>query len=101
MPIVIAVTLDGRYASWAAVVLRSCIRANPSSSICFEIVHDGSLTNEDCGRLAETAATTHASVRFHCVASDRFSDLPTTPLFNSVVWLRFCLPDLLSDRSRV
>jgi lipopolysaccharide biosynthesis glycosyltransferase len=82
-------------------LLRSCIRANPSSSICFEIVHDGSLSNEDCGRLAETATTSRASVRFHCVDGDRFSDLPITPLFNSVVWLRFCLPDLLSDRSRV
>jgi len=101
MPIVIAVALDGRYAPWAAVLLRSCIRANPTSNICFEIAHDGTLTEEDRGRLAETATTSHASVRFHRVATDRFADLPTTPLFGAIVWLRFCLPELLSDRSRV
>jgi lipopolysaccharide biosynthesis glycosyltransferase len=77
------------------------VRANPSSSICFEIVHDGTLSDEDCGRLAETATSDRASVRFHSVASDDFSKLPTTPLFGSIVWLRFCLPDLLRDRSRV
>lgn len=100
MPIVIATALDRRYAPWAATLLRSCVRAHPSSSICFEIVHDGTLSEEDCGRLAQTATSDHSSVRFHSVASDDFSHLPTTPLFGSIVWLRFCLPDLLPDRSR-
>jgi lipopolysaccharide biosynthesis glycosyltransferase len=100
-PIVIAIALDGRYAPWAATLLRSCIRANPSSRMCFEIVHDGTLSEEDCGRLAETATSNGTSARFHTVASDNFSDLPTTPLFGSVVWLRFCLPELLLDRSTV
>ena len=34
------------------------------------------------------------------IAAD-LSDLPTTPLFGPIVWLRFRLPDLLPDRSRV
>jgi lipopolysaccharide biosynthesis glycosyltransferase len=59
------------------------------------------LSQADREHLAETAATSRASVRFHCVADDRFSDLPTTPLFGSIVWRRFCLPELLHDRSRV
>jgi lipopolysaccharide biosynthesis glycosyltransferase len=101
MPIAIAIALDGRYAPWAATLVRSCICANPSSSICFEIVHERGLSEEDRGRLAETATSGRSSVRFHSVASDDLSDLPTTPLFGSVVWLRFCLPDLLLDRSRV
>src|SRR4051812_23640752 len=100
MPIVIAIALDRRYAPWAATLLRSCVRANPSSSICFEIVHDRTLSEEDCGRLAETATSSHSSVRFHSVATDDLSDLPTTPRFGAIVWLRFCLPDLLLDRSR-
>jgi lipopolysaccharide biosynthesis glycosyltransferase len=100
-PIVIAIALDGRYAPWAATLLRSCVRANPSSSLCFEIVHDGTLSEEDCGRLVETATSEHSSVRFHSVAGDDLSDLPTTPLFGTIVWLRFWLPDLLLDRSRV
>src|SRR3954447_832586 len=101
MPIVIAIALDGRYAPWAATLFRSCLRANPSSSVCFEVVHDGTLSEEDCGRLAATATSKHSSVRFHSVAIDDFADLPTTPLFGSIVWLRFRLPDLLPDRSRV
>jgi lipopolysaccharide biosynthesis glycosyltransferase len=101
MPIVIAMALDGRYAPWAATLVRSCVRANPSSTICFEIVHDGTLSEEDCGRLARTATSNHSSVRFHSLASADFSHLPTTPLFGSIVWLRFRLPDLLLDRSRV
>src|SRR5205807_1096502 len=101
MPIVIAVALDSRYAPWAATLLRSCVRANPSASICFEMVHDGTLSEDDCARLAETATSNHSSVRFHTVASKDLSDLPTTHLFGSVVWLRFYLPDLLLDRSRV
>jgi UDP-glucose/galactose:(glucosyl)LPS alpha-1,2-glucosyl/galactosyltransferase len=82
-------------------LLRSCVRANPSSTLCFEIVHDRTLSEEDCGRLAETATTSHSSVRFHSVAGDDLAGLPTTPFFGSIVWLRFCLPDLLLDRSRV
>jgi lipopolysaccharide biosynthesis glycosyltransferase len=100
-PIVIAIALDRGYAPWAATLVRSCVRANPSSKICFEIVHDGTLSDEDCGRLAETATSNHSSVRFHAVAGDDLSHLPTTPLFGSIVWLRFRLPDLLLDRSRV
>lgn len=101
MPIVIAVALDGRYAPWAAVLLQSCVRANPTASISFEIVHDGSLSQENCGHLERIATARSAAVRFHCVAGDRFSDLPTTPRFGSIVWLRFCLPELLSDQSRI
>jgi lipopolysaccharide biosynthesis glycosyltransferase len=100
-PIVIAIALDRRYAPWAATLVRSCVRANPSSSIGFEIIHDGTLSEEDCARLAVTATRDHSSVRFHSLAGDDFSDLPTTPLFGSIVWLRFHLPDLLLDRSRV
>src|SRR2546423_774820 len=98
MPIVVAIALDRGYAPWAATLLRSCLRATPSSTICFEIVHDGTLSEEDCGRLARTATSSHSSVRFHSLASDDFSHLPTTPLFGSIVWLRFRLPDLLLDR---
>jgi lipopolysaccharide biosynthesis glycosyltransferase len=100
-PIVIAIALDRKYAPWSATLLRSCMGANPTSSMCFEIVHDRTLSEEDCGRLTEMATSDRSSVRFHAVASDRLSDLPTTPLFGSVVWLRFCLPELLPDRSRV
>ena len=98
--IVIAMALDRGYAPWAATLLRSCVRAHPSTSICFEIVHDRSLSEEDCRRLTETATGSHASVRFHAVAIDAVSHLPTTPLFGSIVWLRFRLPELLLDRSR-
>ena len=100
-PIVIAVALDSRYPPWTATLLRSCVRANPSSSICFEILHDRTLSDEDCERLAETGTSSRSSVRFHSVARDDLSDLPTTPLFGSIVWLRFWLPELLLDRSRV
>src|SRR2546430_2117711 len=100
-PIVIAVALDRRYTPWAATLLRSCMRANPSSNLCFEIVHDGTVSDEDRARLAETATSDHSSVRFHSLAIDDFAHLPTTALFGSIVWLRFRLPDLLPDRSRV
>ena len=82
-------------------MLRSCVRANPSATLCFEVVHDRTLTEEDSERLAETATSSNSSVRFHAADTDDFADLPTTALFGSFVWLRFCLPDLLPDRSRV
>jgi lipopolysaccharide biosynthesis glycosyltransferase len=100
LPIVIAVALDGRYAPWAATLIRSCVRTNPSSSICFEIFHDETLTEQDNRRLAETATSDHTAARFHAIASDDLSDLPATPLFPSIVWMRLQLPDLLLDRSR-
>ncbi|MBV8161007.1 MAG: hypothetical protein JO265_08805, partial [Acidimicrobiia bacterium] len=92
-PIVIAIGLDGGYAPCAATLLRSCIAANPSASFCFEVVHDGTLSGEDCERLAKAATSDHLSVRFHCVASSDLPELPTTPFFGSIVWLRFTLPD--------
>jgi lipopolysaccharide biosynthesis glycosyltransferase len=99
-PIVIAIALDRGYAPWAATLLRSCVRAHPLSAITFEILHDRTLSDEDCRRLGEAAMSSHSSVRFHSVPSEALSGLPTTPLFGSIVWLRFCLPDLLVDRSR-
>jgi lipopolysaccharide biosynthesis glycosyltransferase len=65
------------------------------------VIHDGTLSEEDCGRLAETATSSHSSVRFHAVTSNDLVGLPATPLFGSIVWVRFLLPDLLPDRSRV
>jgi lipopolysaccharide biosynthesis glycosyltransferase len=101
MPIVIALALDSVYLPWAATLLRSCVRANPSSNLCFEILHDGTLSEPDRARLARTATNEHASVRFHSVDGNDLAVLPTTSLFGSIVWLRFWLPDLLPDRSRV
>lgn len=100
-PIVVALAFDRRYAPWAATLIRSCVRANPSSTICFEILHNCTLTDEDRDRLAEAATSIHCSVRFHSVAEDDLSGLPTTSHFGAIVWLRFFLPDLVRDRSRV
>ena len=99
-PVVVALAFDHQYAAWAATTIRSCLVADPSSSICFEIVHGGTLTDEDRARLAQTATTARTSIRFHCVDDRELSNLPTTPHFGAVVWLRFFLPELLRDRTK-
>ncbi|HEX6395267.1 MAG TPA: glycosyltransferase family 8 protein [Acidimicrobiales bacterium] len=100
-PIVVAVAIDDQYAPWAATLLRSCIMANPSIALSFEIVHNGTLSEEDRSRLVLSAKSEHSSVRFHTVSGDDLRGLPTTPHFGTVVWMRFFIPDLLLDRTRV
>lgn len=98
--IVVALALDHQYAPWAATLLRSCVLANPSERLCFEIVHNGTLSDEDCRRLVESAAGERSSVRFHTVSHTELRGLPTTPHFGTVVWMRFFIPELLPDRAR-
>lgn len=99
-PVVVALALDHQYAAWAATSIRSCLVAEPSSNICFEVVHGGTLTDEDRARLAQTATSARSSIRFHRVDGGQLSGLPTTPHFGTVVWLRFFLPELLGDRTK-
>ena len=100
-PIVIAVALNNQYAPWTATLLRSCLLANPSTGFFFEIIHNGTLSDEDRRRLVQSAESERSSVRFHMVPDDDLRGLPTTPHFGTVVWMRFFIPDLLLDRTRV
>lgn len=98
--LVVALALDGSYAPWAATVLRSCTLANPHADIAFEVVHDGTVADRDCERLAEAASSTRSTIRFHEIPDADLSGLPSTDRFGTSVWLRFFLPDLLADAPR-
>jgi UDP-glucose/galactose:(glucosyl)LPS alpha-1,2-glucosyl/galactosyltransferase len=98
--LVVAVGLDDAYAPRTATVLRSCVLANPSADIAFEVFHDGSLTPANRERLTESASSKRSSARFHAVPSAQLQGLPTTLHFGSAVWLRFFIPDLLTESLR-
>lgn len=96
----VALALDQRYAPWAATVIRSCVLAQPEAALCFEVLHDSSLSSASKDGLRAAANAPASSIRFHDVAEGDLSGLPSTAHFGTVVWLRLFLPDLLRDRTR-
>ena len=97
----VAVCLDGAYAPWAATTMASCLQANRPGEVCFEIVHDGTLSNRDIEDLQRVVEEGKGSVRFHGISPSTLTGLPTTAEFGNVVWLRLYLPEILADATRV
>lgn len=79
----------------------SCHESNGSAGCDFEILHDGSLDGPLTHQLCSVLDGTSSTVRVHSFDRNRIMGLPTTSAFGSIVWLRFFLPEVLADRSRV
>lgn len=79
----------------------SCHESNSVSGCQFEIVHDGSVNAQQLLQLASVVEGTSSTVRFHDIDRELIATLPTTRDFGAIVWLRFFLPDVLADRSKV
>ena len=97
---VVALAIDGGYAPWASVVIRSCLLVQPEASFSFEILHDGSVGSEDGRRFERLVSGTKSEVRLHAFDRRRIDRLPATLDFGPIVWLRFFLPEVLGDRER-
>lgn len=79
----------------------SCHESNSELGCGFEIVHDGSVDAQQRRQLTSVVEGTTSTVRFHSVGRERIETLPSTQDFGTIVWLRFFLPEVLSDQSRV
>ena len=97
----VAVAIDAGYAPWAATLIWSCLQANPREALQFDVLHDGSLSVSDRARLASIVDAGPSAVHFHDFERGRLRSLPSTPEFGTIVWLRFHLPEVLGDASRV
>lgn len=97
----VAYVLDSSYVPWAGIAMLSCHEVNSATGCDFELVHDGSIDSRHARELMSIVEGTNSSVRLHSFDRDKIATLPTTTDFGAIVWLRFFLPEILSDRSKV
>ena len=99
-PVVLAIGFDRAYVPWAATLIESVLEHHTPGQVRFEVLHDGSVTEPQVKALHDMVGK-RAGISFHAVERSRYDHLPITRDFGSIVWLRFLLPEILPDRSRV
>jgi lipopolysaccharide biosynthesis glycosyltransferase len=100
-PIVVALALDSSYVAPASAVIRSCLLRHSGGELRFEVVHDGSISNEHARLLEAMCVASGSEIRLHPVGERLFRGLPLIGRFGPIVWSRLFLPEVLSEVSRV
>ncbi len=97
----IAVASDAAYISWAATLVQSCLQQHSVGRVHFHLLHDSSLSARDGSRLLDMVHNAGSRIDLYDIDPSRVSALPSVNRFGHIVWLRFLLPELLPDLSRV
>ena len=95
-----ALAVDRAYVPWAAVAALSCVE-HGGVDVTVHVLHDGSLGGDDIGRLSSMVEAAGGTLVDHVVDDQRIGALPSIPPYGRVVWLRFLLPEVLPEVSRV
>jgi lipopolysaccharide biosynthesis glycosyltransferase len=97
----VALAVDRAYLPWSAVAALSCVD-HGGPDVTIHVLHDGSLDRgEDIGRLSSMVEAAGGTLVDHVVDDQRIVALPSIAPYGRVVWLRFLLPEVLPEVSRV
>jgi lipopolysaccharide biosynthesis glycosyltransferase len=99
-PVVVALALDSNYIAPAAVVIRSCLLQHDRGEVRFEVIHDGSLSNDHIRLLNEMVAEGGSEIQVRRIDERLLRGLPLIGRFGPIVWSRLFLPELLGDTPR-
>jgi len=99
-PIVVVLALDSSYIAPASVVIRSCLLRHSGEELRFEVVHDGSISNDQFRLLEQMCLANGAEIYVHRIENDLLQGLPLVDRFGPIVWSRLFLPELLGGASR-
>ncbi len=92
---------DGHYSVWVGTVMQSIIE-HTDSRICFHILHDETVSEENKRRLAQVAHQKGDVIEFHEIDSVEFECIKDrTHGFTIGTMFRCMLPDLLPDLSKI
>lgn len=92
---------SGTYSVWVGVTMQSIIE-NTTSMVCFHIVHDSTLNDENRSKLTQVAVAGGHRICFHSIDS-KIVEIPAEQLhrFTIGTLFRVFLPELLPDISKV
>ena len=92
---------DGHYSVWVGTVMQSILE-HTESRICFHILHDETVSEENKRRLAQVAHQKGDVIEFHEINSAEFECIKDrTHGFTIGTMFRCMLPDLLPDLSKI
>lgn len=92
---------DGHYSVWVGTVMQSILEYT-DSRICFHILHDETVSEENKRRLAQVAHQKGDVIEFHEINSAEFECIKDhTHGFTIGTMFRCMLPDLLPDLSKI
>ena len=92
---------DGHYSVWVGTVMQSILE-HTDSRICFHILHDETVSEENKRRLAQVAHQKGDVIEFHEINSAEFECIKDrTHGFTIGTMFRCMLPDLLPDLSKI
>lgn len=91
----------GNYSVWVGTTMQSIIE-NTGSSICFHILHDATLSEENKYKLKQVAFGGGHRILFHFLNMEIFSHVEKqTASFTIGTMFRIMLPELLPDLSKI
>src|SRR3954471_3049442 len=100
-PIVVVLALDSSYLAPASAVIRSCLLRHSRGQLRFELVHDGSISNDQLRLLEEMCLANGSEIYLHRIGDHLLRGLPLIGRFGRIVWSRLLLPEVLGETSRV
>ena len=91
-PVVVALAFDSSYIAPASAVIRSCLLRHDGGELRFEVIHDGSVSNDHLRRLEGMCLEHGSEISFHRMDDHLVGGLPLIGRFGPIVWSRLCFP---------
>ena len=92
---------DGHYSVWVGTVMQSIIE-HTDSRICFHILHDETLSNENKRKLKRVAKQKSNSIKLHYVDTSIFDDVKDRlHTFTVGTMFRLMLPEMLPNLNKI
>lgn len=91
----------GNYSIWVGVTMQSILDYT-NSSVCFHILHDTTLNDENKKKLLDVCRNTNSCVEFHLIDVNEFNQI-SSQVQNYTIGsvFRILIPDVLKDLSKV
>ena len=99
--VVVALAFDSNYVAPASAVIRSCLLRHDGGELRFEVVHDGSISNDQARLLEGMCLENGSEIHLHRIDDRLLRGLPLTGRFGRSAWARLFLPELVSDVPRI
>ena len=92
---------DGHYSVWVGTVMQSILE-HTDSRICFHILHDETLSNENKRKLKRVAKQKSNSIKLHYVDTSIFDDVKDRlHTFTVGTMFRLMLPEMLPNLNKI
>lgn len=91
----------GNYSVWVGTAMQSIVE-HTSAPICFHILHDSTLNEQNRNKLIQVATQSRNRIRFHLLDEKLFQDVSDQVSYFTIgTMFRIMLPELLPELSKI